>query len=221
MSRNKFETKNEEPLEDWLLSYADMITLLMAFFIILVSMSKIDANKYEQVQSGMARDIGNREVAKPMQDLRSELLGQVAGAGVEDTVDVGRDDRGIVLNMASGSLFLPGSAEIRPEIRPLLGDVAATINQPRFATYQIEIQGHTDDTPIRTPQFPSNWDLSSARAIATLKLFSELGVSQQRMKVSAFADTAPRVSNHSETGTPYPENQAINRRVEIHIYPTW
>lgn len=216
---NKFETKNEEPLEDWLLSYADMITLLMAFFIILVSMSKIDANKYEEVQSGMARDIGNREVTKPLQDLRSELLGQVAGAGVEDTVDIGRDDRGIVLNVASGSLFQTGSAEIRPEMRPMMKEIAGTLVQPQFLAYQIEIQGHTDDTPVHTPQYPSNWDLSAARALTTLKLFSDLGVAQSRMKIAALADTAPRVPNHSDTGRPYPENQAINRRIEIHVYP--
>jgi len=215
----KFETKNEEPMEDWLLSYADMITLVMAFFIILVSMSKIDANKYEEVQAGMARDIGNREVAKPMQDLRSELTGAVAGAGVEDTVDVGRDDRGVVLNIASGAMFQPGSAEIRPEARPVLKEIVGTLTQERFLGYQVEIQGHTDDTPVRTAQFPSNWDLATARALSTLKLFSELGVATARMKVAAFADNAPRVPNHSESGRPYPENQAINRRVEIHVYP--
>jgi len=216
---SRFEKKNEEPLEDWLLSYADMITLVMAFFIILVSMSKIDANKYEEVQSGMARDIGNREVTKPLQDLRSELLGAVAGAGVDESVDIGRDDRGVVLNLASGTMFQPGSAEIRPEIRPLMKEISTTLGQPRFNGYQIEIQGHTDDTPVRTPQFPSNWDLSAGRALATLKLMNELGVDQSRMKIAAYADTAPRVPNRSDTGRAYPENQAINRRVQIHVYP--
>ncbi|SEH52740.1 OmpA/MotB family protein [Magnetospirillum fulvum] len=216
---SRFEKKNEEPLEDWLLSYADMITLIMAFFIILVSMSKIDANKYEEVQSGMARDIGNREVTKPLQDLRSELLGAVAGAGVDESVDIGRDDRGIVLNLASGTMFQPGSADIRPEIRPVMKEISATLGQPRFTGYQIEIQGHTDDTPVRTPQYPSNWDLSAARALATLKLLNELGIEQPRMKIAAYADTAPRVPNRSDTGRAYPENQAINRRVQIHVYP--
>jgi len=216
---SKFAKHNKEAAEDWLLSYADMITLLMAFFIVLVSMSKIDPNKYEQVQAGMAKDIGNRETTKPLQDLRSELLGEVAGAGVEDSVDVGKDDKGIVLNLASGALFKPGSAEIRPEIMPLMKEIVGTLTQQRFAGYQIEIQGHTDDTPVRTQQFPSNWDLSAARALATLRLLTELGISQQRMKISALADTAPRVPNRSEGGKAYPENQAINRRVELHIYP--
>ncbi len=215
----KFHKENKEAMEDWLLSYADMITLIMAFFIILVSMSKIDPNKYEEVQSGMAKDIGMREVTKPLQDLKSELLGQVAGAGVEDSVDIGKDDKGIVLNLASGTMFKPASAEIRPEILPLMKEIAGTLSQPRFLNYQIEIQGHTDDTPVRTQQFPTNWDLSSARALATLKLFTSLGINQSRMKLAALADTAPRVPNHSEAGTPYPENQAINRRVEIHVFP--
>jgi len=216
---SRFEKNNEEPQEDWLLSYADMITLVMAFFILLVSMSKIDAGKYEEVQAGMARDIGNRDVTKPLQDLSTELRGKVAGAGVEDSVDIGRDDRGVVLNLTSGAMFKPNSAEILPAIRPLLKDIVETLGQKRFAGYQIEIQGHTDDTPVRTAQYPSNWELSSARALVTLKLMAELGLDQSRMKIAAFADTAPRVPNHSDTGQPYPANQAINRRVEIHVYP--
>ncbi|TAN58471.1 MAG: hypothetical protein EPN20_16340 [Magnetospirillum sp.] len=216
---SKFAKHNKEAAEDWLLSYADMITLLMAFFIVLVSMSKIDAGKYEEVQAGMAKDVGNREVTKPLQDLKSELLGEVAGAGVEDSVDVGKDDKGIVLNLASGAMFKPGSADIRPEILPLIKEITGTLSQKRFENYQIEIQGHTDDTPVRTQQFPTNWHLSAARALSTLNLLAELGIIQSRMKIAALADTAPRVPNHSDSGKPYPENQAINRRIEIHIYP--
>lgn len=219
MSKGKFHKENKEASEDWLLSYADMITLLMAFFIVLVSMSKIDKNKYEQVQQGMAKDIGYREVKTPLQDLRSELLGQVAGAGVEDTVDVGKDDKGIVLNLASGTMFKPGSADVRPEMMPLLKEITGTLKLERFANYQIEIQGHTDDTPVKTPQYPSNWDLSAARALSTLKALNEQGIATNRMKIAALADNAPRVPNRSDTGKAYPENQAINRRVEIHIYP--
>lgn len=216
---SRFEKKNEEPLEDWLLSYADMITLVMAFFVLVAAMSKIDAGKYEEVQAGLARDIGNRDVSKPLQDLSTELRGKVVGAGVEDSVDIGRDDRGVVLNLSSGAMFKPNSADILPQIRPLLKEIADTLGQKRFAGYQIEIQGHTDDTPVHTPQFPSNWELSSARALVTLKQMSEFGIDFSRMKIAAFADTAPRVPNHSDTGRVYPENQAINRRVEIHVYP--
>lgn len=216
---SKFHKENKEAQEDWLLSYADMITLLMAFFIVIVSMSTIDKNKYEQVQKGMAKDIGLRETQTPLQDLRSELLGQVAGAGVEDSVDVGKDDKGIVLNLASGTMFKPSSADVRPEMMKLLKEIAGTLKLDRFSGYQIEIQGHTDDTPVHTPQFPSNWDLSAARALSTLKVLNELGVPTSRMKIAALADTAPRVPNRSDTGRAYPENQAINRRVEVHIYP--
>jgi chemotaxis protein MotB len=219
VSKSKFHKENKEAAEDWLLSYADMITLLMAFFIVLVSMSTIDKNKYEQVQKGMAKDIGLRETTTPLQDLSSQLLGQVAGAGVEDSVDVGRDDKGVVLNLASGTMFKPSSADVRPEMMPLLKEISETLKLERFANYQIEIQGHTDDTPVHTPQFPSNWDLSAARALSTLKVMTSMGVPSSRMKIAALADTAPRVPNHSDTGRPYPENQAINRRVEVHIFP--
>jgi chemotaxis protein MotB len=216
---SKFETKNEEPMEDWLLSYADMITLIMAFFIILVAMSKVDAGKYEEVTAGMAKDIGNRQVTKPLQDLKTELLGAIAGMGADESVDIGKDDKGLVLNLASNAMFQPGSADIRPEMLPLLKEMADTLGQPRFANYQVEIQGHTDDTPVKTPQYPTNWDLSAARALTTLKLFITLGIDHSRLRAGALADNAPRVPNHSDQGVPYPENQAINRRVELHVYP--
>ncbi|MGE5504545.1 MAG: flagellar motor protein MotB [Actinomycetota bacterium] len=216
---SKFEVHNEEASEDWLLSYADMITLLMAFFIMLVSISKIDANLYEQVQSGMAKDIGNRQVSKPLQELKAELTSTMATLAVDDAVDIGKDDKGLVLNLASGAMFKPSSAEVTPQMRTVLKEISETLNQPRFTNYQIDIQGHTDDTPVRTPQFASNWELSSARSVATLKVLTEFGLPSVRMRTAAFADNAPRVPNRAADGTPYPENQAINRRIEIHVYP--
>jgi chemotaxis protein MotB len=216
---SKFAVKDEEAAEDWLLSYADMITLLMAFFIMLAAISKPDANLYEQVQAGMAKDIGNREVAKPLQDLKTQMDQMVAGMGADEAVDIGRDDKGLVLNLAAGAMFKVGSADIQPQMLPVLKEITETLSNPRFATYTIEIQGHTDDTPVKTPQFPTNWDLSSARALATLKAFAQLGMPTSRMRLAALADVAPRAPNRSPDGNPYPENQALNRRVEVHVYP--
>ena len=216
---SKFAVKDEEAQEDWLLSYADLITLLMAFFIMLAAISKPDAGLYEQVQAGMAKDIGNRDVATPLKDLTNQMSDMVAGMGAEDAVDVGRDDKGLVLNLAAGAMFKPGSADIQAQMQPVLKEIADSLANKRFASYTIDIQGHTDDTPVRTGQFPSNWDLSSARALATLKAFAQLGVPQQQMRLAALADVAPRAPNRSPDGNPYPENQALNRRVEIHVYP--
>jgi chemotaxis protein MotB len=216
---SKFHTKNEEAAEDWLLSYADMITLLMAFFIMLAAISKVDANLYEQVQSGMAKDIGNRTVGKPLSDLKGQLMAAVVENKADDGIDVGKDDQGVVLNLASGAMFAQGSAEIRKEMMPVLKDIVKILDDPRFEAYLIEVQGHTDDNPVNTAQYPTNWDLSAARSLATVKAFIQLGVKPVRLKAVAFADIKPMVPNRGPDGTPYPANQAINRRVSVHVFP--
>lgn len=220
MKRDRFHTKNEEPLEDWLLSYADMITLIMAFFVMMVAISKVDANLYEQVQSGMAKDIGNRETARPLDTVRKELAQVISATrGGDDAVDVGSDERGIVLNVDANAMFKPGSAEIRPEIMPVVKSITETLNNDRFASYRIEVQGHTDDTPVNTPQFPSNFDLAAARALVAMRSMSTLGLPESRMTVASFGQFKPRVPNRTPEGTALPVNQALNRRISIHVFP--
>ncbi len=220
MKRERFHTKNEEPLEDWLLSYADMITLIMAFFILLASISKIDASLYEKVQSGMAKDIGGRTAARPIETLRKDLAQAIATTkGGDDMADIGADERGVVLNLDASAMFKPGSAEVRPEILPVIKEITQTLGSERFLSYRVEIQGHTDDVEVKTQQFPSNFDLAAARALSTMRSMAQFGLADERMLVASYGQFSPRVPNHSEDGTALPLNQALNRRISIHVYP--
>lgn len=217
--RRKFEVKNEEAQEDWLLSYADMITLLMAFFIMLAAISKVDANLFEKVQSGMAKDVGNRRPERPLQAMQNDLQEAVIASRGDDVADIGSDERGVVMNLDAGALFAPGSAELKSKAEPVLKEIVATLNQERFSAYRVEIQGHTDDTLISTSQYPSNFDLAAARAMAVLRLMVSLGLPEERMLAASYGAYAPRVPNHMQDGTPLPINQALNRRVSVHVYP--
>lgn len=214
-----FDKKSTEVDNSWMDTFGDMVSLLLCFFIMLASISKIDATIFEQVQSGMAKDIGGKSTERPIETMKQEVSQAVQTMSTEDAIDVGTDERGLVLNLVSGAMFKPSSADIRDEMKPVLKEIVDTLSQPRFTAYNIEIQGHTDDTPIKNAQFPSNWDLSAARALATQRLFMEFGLSSSRMSIGAFADNRPRAPNHSPDGTTYPENQAMNRRVQIHVYP--
>jgi chemotaxis protein MotB len=216
----RFTSPRKEEHEDWLMSYADMITLLMAFFVLLISMSHLDPIKFEQVEGGMARDIGKRESARPLQDLKTELGEVLKGLKIDDTrVGIGSDDRGLVLDLDGGAFFDPGSAKLKDEMIPALDKIAGTLNDPRYAAFQVEVQGHTDDTPINTAAFPSNWELSSARATAVVRRLISSGIEPTRLAAEGLADTRPKVSNRDVNGNPLPLNQAINRRVSVHIYP--
>lgn len=217
---SKFHVKQPEEKEDWLMSYADMITLLMAFFVLLISMSHIDPVKYEQVQGGMAQDIGKREAAKPMQDLKTDIGQVLKGLKIDDAqVAIGSDNRGLVLDFDSGTFFEPATARLKESFIPALTQLAQTLNSPRYSAFQIEVQGHTDDTPINTPVYPSNWELSAARATMVVRFFIMNGIDPTRLAAEGLADTRPKVSNRDINNNPLPANQAINRRVAVHIYP--
>lgn len=215
----RFGKKTEENDEAWMTTFADMVTLLLAFFILLTAISKVDVVLYEQVKAGMAKGIGNREVTSPVQMLRREVEKTVEALNVEDVVAVGTDAQGITIEFAASAFYEPGSAEIREEAIPVLNRVGATIMAERYTGFLVEVQGHTDDQPISTPVFPSNWELSGARASRVVRHLEGLGMTAARMKAVGYADTAPKVPNRDAFGDPLPQNQEINRRVVVRLHP--
>lgn len=219
-SQGKFsKRKRNDDSEDWMTTFADMTTLLLAFFVLLASISKVDVVLFEQVKAGMAEGIGRRQVETPVESLKEDIAETIKSLKVEDKVGVGTDNRGITIEFAAASFFPPGQAQFTEEAVPVLSKIAATIGSDRYTGFQIEVQGHTDDTPTHTAQFPSNWELSSARASSVVRYFMDVGISPTRMKAVGFADTAPKVPNRGPTGEPIPQNQEINRRVVVRIFP--
>ena len=210
---------DEGGADDWLVTYADAITLLMAFFIMLVSFSKIDIPMYEQVAAGIREEIGKRDVVTPVKLLKLDMEDAVFNMNAEDKVTVKTDDRGVLIELASSEFYLPGSAEIRPEAESILQRLAAIAATPRYRSFAVEVEGHTDDIPIRTERFPSNWELSAARATRVVRFLADQGVTPKRMKAVGFADTRPKAPNRAPDGLAIPANQAQNRRVSVHLFP--
>ena len=209
----------DEP-EDWLVTYADAITLLMAFFVMLVSFSKIDIPLYERVAAGISEEIGKQDYrVSPTELLKIDLQDVVYTLEADEVVDVATDDRGIVLELSSSAFYKPGSADIRDEAIPVLSKMAQALSAPRYRNYVIEVEGHTDDDPISTVRFPSNWELSAGRATRVVRFFVSQGMEASRMKAAGFAETRPKVPNRTPEGAPIPENQAQNRRVVVRAYP--
>jgi len=210
----------KEEAEDWLMSYADMITLLMSFFIMLISMSHMDPVRYEQMQGGMAKNIGRHEKTQPMQSLKSDMASAMRGIKLDESkVAIGTDDRGLVLDLDAGTFFDAGSAKLKEEFFDAIKKMALTMNEEKYAAFQIEVQGHTDDEPTSNTAFPSNWELSAARATTVVRKLIEFGVAPPRLGATGYADTRPRVANRDINGNALAVNQSINRRVSIHIFP--
>lgn len=217
---SRFDKKNMDPDSSWMETYGDMVTLLLCFFVMLASISKIDASMFEKIQSGLTKEMGKHPAERPIEAMRQDLTAVLeANKGMGEAGDVGTDDRGVVLNLDASTLFAQGSADLKQAMLPLLKDLVGTITQPRFENYHLEIQGHTDNTPIKTQQFPTNFDLAAARALAIMRALADLGIKQDRMTMSSFGQFSPRVPNTLDDGTPLPANQAMNRRVSVRIYP--
>jgi chemotaxis protein MotB len=128
-----------------------------------------------------------------------------------------KGDRITTMNMNSAAFFDSGSAVLSDAGKKVLVDVADSIKSEKYKDYQVTVEGHTDDTPIKTAQFPSNWELSTARASAVVHFFLEQGISAQKLRAAGYADTFPIAPNRDDAGSSIPGNQARNRRVVIKL----
>lgn len=208
--------------EDWLVTYSDAITLLLAFFVMLVTFSKFDIPTMEEVSKGIREEIGHKkgkEGPTPTEALKSGMTELVATLQADQVVGIGIDDKGVVIELSNNAFFKPGTATLREESYPLLESMAELLAAPTYGYYIIDVQGHTDDDPISTPQFPSNWELSTGRASAVTRFLIDQKINAKRFKATGFADVRPKVPNRDSEGNPLKENQKANRRVDIRVYP--
>ncbi|MGE5623485.1 MAG: OmpA family protein [Methanocella sp.] len=241
MVKKHVEEPEEENSERWLLTYADLITLLMAFFMVLYAISQVDLKKYKGLKgslsnafnqpaatgsgvlgTGTGKVIGNasesfapppvkvepqidpefRKMASKMQQYRSE-------AGLDTRARVVFDERGMVVQLDNSLLFPPGSAELTPDARRILDNLAEMLKaQPNH----IRVEGHTDDAPIHTARYPSNWQLSTDRAANVIQYWVEKGqLPPERLSAAGYGQYRPVVPNDG------PAHRSLNRRVEIVI----
>ena len=124
---------------------------------------------------------------------------------------------GLKIELSSNTFFDSGSADVRSSMLKILQDLSHVIQNLPTNDYRVEIEGHTDNVPIRTARFPSNWELSAMRSINVLHIFEETGLPKDRITATAFAETKPKVANTNASGVNLSLNQAKNRRVVVYI----
>ena len=233
---------DRENLDRWLISYADFITLLFAFFVVMYAISAVNLDKYKVFSSSLTTAFGQHAapkqepaelssseeaLLKSLVDRRNARLGerlrkqqeymQEVASGLSQAmsvqiasglVSVTRTSRGVVLEINASALFSQGEAELQS------GSVKTMVNVAKILAVgdqNIEVEGYTDDTPIRTARYPSNWELSSARASSVVRLFIEHGVAASRLTAAGSAANRPAAPNDT------PEGRARNRRVTVTI----
>ena len=207
--------------EDWMTTYGDMVTLLLCFFVMMLSVSKPDAAKFEQIQAGMNESLGKKQVQRPIETMLLELSDDIQSLNLEKDIALGSDTQGVVLEFGNDMLFDYGSAEIKPDMIPVLKRIAATLQSERYNSFNFSIEGHTSDEKFSNAQYPSNWELSSARASAIARFLESRGIQRVRLKATGLYDVSPKYPNLDPYGEPIPQNRIKNRRVIIHIEPTF
>ncbi|MHB8125594.1 MAG: flagellar motor protein MotB [Desulfitobacteriaceae bacterium] len=255
MGRKKVVEAEKENGERWLLTYADLITLLMIFFVVLYSMSNVDAMKFRAVADSLNKALGGGTPAKI--EISTELTGpgvipQYAKKPASDSTETTPDkktgsgnanqenmtideikknldkyaaensiqtklissieERGLVISIKDTLLFDSGSAVITPKALEILNKICKVLS---IAGNYIKIEGHTDNVPINTFQFPSNWELSVIRATNVLqRMAGEGGITPDRLSAIGYGEYRPIDSNTNDSG------RAKNRRVDLVILRT-
>jgi chemotaxis protein MotB len=234
--------------ERWLVSYADFITLMFAFFVVMYATSKADVKKqiqmadsidsafrtlglFQQVPTkngaaGLAHNkegpitpmnvvMGDELMAPPavkvdLEKLKERLSGMLSNQIAEHVVSmkIGRD--GLVISLREAGFYDSGSAVVHPNSLPVLNKIATALAS---SPYDIRIEGHTDNVPIHTEQFDSNWELSTTRASRLTRIFVADGFASYRLSASGYAEFHPVAPNDT------PEGRSQNRRVDIIVLP--
>ncbi len=249
--RRRARAEEHENHERWLVSYADFITLLFAFFVVMYSLSSVNEGKYRVLSDSLVAAFRNvninsrgdqiapgaktpatlpilpqlkakpvvtptdakeeerkRQTREKMRDMAREIMEVLAPLVRQGKVSVTEGLRGITVEINASVLFPLGEAQLQPAAVKALRAVADVV---ATADFPITVEGHTDPTPIATLQFPSNWELSGARASSVVRLFVDSGVAPQRLTATGYGEQRPVASNDTQEG------RARNRRVTILI----
>ncbi|MFT4107245.1 MAG: flagellar motor protein MotB [Lacrimispora sp.] len=257
MSKKKVQAHQEEEAgEAWLLPYSDLMTLLLAVFIVLFAVSKIDSEKAQKIaeqfsgvmmnenyggsssggisvgsgsgggngsggQSGGPLSVENRSELESfmgeyefekMEKLKEDLDESLHEQGMDQSVSTVIDMRGLVIRLNNAILFDSGSAEIKPQSEDTLLHVAGLLNT---VDNYIRIEGHTDNVPIRRSTYPSNWELSTARAVSVVKLLiDKCNFSPDKLIAVGYGEFKPIADNDTDKG------RAQNRRIDVIVLST-
>ncbi len=227
MKKDKPE-KKELGAPFWMVTFSDLVTLLMVFFIMILSYSTIELEKFKGALSSMKGALGILDKMKNTitDDPRRSMEGKkyfkdqvdrkikkiedmLREKHLREQVDIEQDESGIHLRMGDNVLFDPGKAKLKPSAFPILKTIADVV---RDSFKEIYVEGHTDNVPIHTQKYPTNWELSTARALSVVRYFHYVeGIDASKLAAVGYGEYRPLVPNTTA------KNRAKNRRVEIYI----
>lgn len=227
MSRKK-KKKKEVNTNGWMDTYADTITLLLTFFILLYSISSVDSKKLNELSQALKNSLkGETEVGElqnledlkvdineinestEYEDLVNKLSQIIENNSLAEVIKIREEDDGVVLQLDETILFDSGKANLKEYSKEILDIITTIITN---IDNDVLIEGNTDNVPIKSTEYATNWELSTARAVSVVRYFVESKkLDPTRFSVKGYGEFKPLVENDT------PENKAINRRVDILI----
>lgn len=236
MKKRRLQDSDEHMDESWLIPYADLLTLLLALFIVLFASSSINSEKLQQIMISMnsalsgkgssliLKENASSPAVKPLEltageetkqeeneklhSLMENIQSYIEARGLEKVITVQDEPKGIKLSLKDVILFESGSAELKGNSPAILGGLLDLI---KGVQNPISIEGHTDNVPITGGTFRSNWELSSARALSVLYFFEQNGIPSNKLQFAGFGEQKPLYPNDTV------EHRQANRRVDIMI----
>ena len=217
----------------WLMTFTDLMMLLLVFFILLYSMSSLKLERFREAMASIQSALGNKDVVYVVKEVVREVQTPAPEITLEEAAGIRpRDDKAlkeieeiiqdqdigqfvrvykqgekIIIQIRGSILFQSSQARLTPTVEPVFAEVLKVFEN--YPEYSINIKGHTDNRPMSSSIYPSNWELSTARAASVLRWFVERGIDPHRMTASGYADYMPIAPNDT------PEDRARNRRVEF------
>lgn len=205
-----------EPADVWLISYADLLTNLLVFFVLLISASHVSSVEFERVKDSL-KGSSKKQPETSMTQVYESLNQAVKSHQQQENIKVEKDDRSIAISFPGKVLFDLGKADVKPEVNDMMKEIAAALqNIPDYA--RIAIEGHTDDNPVQGSGVQSNWHLSALRAVNVLQYMDQLAVCKGKCEIRGFGATMPVAENRNSSGQKIESNQALNRRVVIRVF---
>jgi len=230
MARKRAEDEPKPGAPEWMATYGDMVTLLLCFFVLLFSFATLDVQKFKAVSQSLSGALGvldsgmtvnmeplvntfpsdsPTEEKEEFQKLYEEMSEYVEENNLQASVTLRLDERGLLVRFMDDVLFDSGKADLTTKAREIINKVAEII---RVNDKNVRVEGHTDNIPISTSRFPSNWELSTTRAVNVVKyLIEENGIEARRLSASGYADQHPVDDNGTKEG------RQKNRRVDMVI----
>ncbi|HOP56490.1 MAG TPA: OmpA family protein, partial [bacterium] len=199
----------------WMTSYGDMVTQILIFFVMLFTFSSIDAARFKELaislQSAFKGGVGVLEGGQSitvetlgparanlaqLTEAMNQIMNVVESSGLKGAVETSIDERGLVISIKDSTFFDLGKADLKPRSIEILNKIGVTLKD---LPNQIRVEGHTDNLPINTPQFPSNWELSTARATTVVRyLVEKVGLSPNKMSAAGYGEFRPLYPNDTE-----------------------